>query len=97
MGQAFKILKLNTKKVELLKIYFKKKKKQKKSEVESIAISHVSIINDYNILEIPCILSKIIGKDPPQCEIAIEGQKCLIELLDEVEESITTDFMYISF
>ncbi|KAF0753173.1 SWIM-type domain-containing protein [Aphis craccivora] len=46
--------------------------------------------------EIPCILSKIIGKDPPQCEIAIEGQKCLIELLDEVEESITTDFMYIN-
>ncbi|XP_025191600.1 uncharacterized protein LOC112591885 [Melanaphis sacchari] len=36
----------------------------------------------------------MIEKNPPQCEIAIECQKCLEELLDEVEESITTDFMY---
>ncbi|KAL4084013.1 hypothetical protein QTP88_029329 [Uroleucon formosanum] len=70
------------------------KKKQKKSEVKSIAISHESLINYYNILEIPCILSKMIGKEPPLCDIAIECEKCLVELLDEVEESITTDFMY---
>lgn len=36
----------------------------------------------------------MIQKEPPQCEIAIECKKCLVELLDELEESLTTDFMY---
>jgi len=52
MGQAFEIRRSYIqKKVELLKIYFQRKNK-KKSEVEIIAISHESLINYYNILEI---------------------------------------------
>lgn len=37
----------------------------------------------------------MIEKGSSQCEIAIECKKCLVELLDEVEDSVSTDFMNI--
>lgn len=49
-------------------------------------------MNEYKILEIPCILSKMIEKEV-QSEVDTECQRYLLDLLNEVEKSVDTDFL----
>uniref|UniRef100_A0A2S2P9B8 Uncharacterized protein n=1 Tax=Schizaphis graminum TaxID=13262 RepID=A0A2S2P9B8_SCHGA len=90
--------KLSTKKVEPLKIYFLERNNNflnlKLIHLIELFISHnhKALVNEYKILEIPCILSKMIEKEV-QSEVDTECQRCLLDFLNEVEKSVDTDFL----
>ncbi|KAL4092133.1 hypothetical protein QTP88_026689 [Uroleucon formosanum] len=75
-------------------LYPKKKQHYSKSESNTTnrTISHKALVNECKILEIPCILSKMIEKEI-QSEADIECQRCLLDLLNEVEKSVDIDFL----
>jgi len=75
-----------------LKIYLKKKRKLI-DYVDTDAVSHDILVNKYNILSIPCILSKMIEKEQ-RCEAYIESKMCLEYIIDQVEININE--IYIS-
>lgn len=70
------------------------KKSQQIFNNELLPINHKSLVNEYNILEIPCILSKMIEKET-QSKIHIECQNYLLDLINSVEKSTDNEFMNI--
>lgn len=85
-------MKLSIKKERQLEIYFQKKRKLI-NNVDSDAVSHDILVNKYNILSIPCILSKMIEEEQ-RCEAYIESKMCLEYIIDQVEIDINE--IYIS-
>lgn len=75
-----------------MKIYLKKKRKLS-NNVDTDAVSHDILVNKYNILSIPCILSKMIEEEQ-RCEAYIESKICLEYIIDQVEIDINEIYLY---
>ncbi|KAF0751704.1 SWIM-type domain-containing protein, partial [Aphis craccivora] len=75
-------------------LFPRKKPNYSKSEINTTnrIISHKALVNEYKILEIPRILSKMIEKEV-KSEVDTECHRCLLDLLNEVEKSVDTDFL----
>lgn len=95
-GKPSKLGEAKYKKGKTIKDLFPKKTQQISiNENNSISsISYKSLVSDYNILKIPCILSKMIEKES-QSEIHIECEKCVQDVINRVEKSLDGEFINI--
>lgn len=64
-----------------------KNKRKFINDVDTNAVSHDILVNKYNILSLPCILSKMIEEEQ-RCEAYIESKMCLEYIIDKVEIDI---------
>lgn len=67
-------------------------KKRKELCYDDKGVSHKSLVNNYDILSVPCILSKMI-KEEQQYKSWVEIRKCIESILDEVEDHFDQIYM----